>query len=490
MSTTMIGISLFQSLTPVIANRWTSISVRSDYYSNGATNHMGHGNHCSTKKLQLHYIKTMVRIKSCIYLKYYECIVTTMKSNYIDKFIAKNSNGTDNLSIFNEYMLVEGIAEKTRGLHLNNLHSIRNTAPELDLKHLSEPELKSLLSLLVRKYPNKATGNTVRISLRKWLICSGQDPLVEHVKTIKGKVNEKLPDDMITKQELEAMLKNCSHPRDAAIVALLYDSGCRIGELLSMRVRDVEFDEQGAIVTFPRGKTGWRKNRVVFAASYLRIWLSVHEYIEDREGPLFYSRNGHYLDDTLDAVNKAQPGNKEKNALSPDGIRRNLKIIAVKAGIKRRIHPHLFRHSRATELANHMTEQQLKKQLGWTAGSVMAAKYVHLTDKDTERAILRASGVHIDEEENITREALKCSRCKEINSTMAEFCYKCGLPLSADALAKIETERQREAEEKERLHKAVAEVMRAREEESARLSELTKTYDEVKELLAKLKGGV
>jgi integrase len=387
--------------------------------------------------------------------KYYERIINDMKKNYIEKFIIKNSNGTDNLSIFNEYMLVEGIAEKTRGLHLNNLNSIRNTVPDLDLKHLTEQELKTLLSLLVRKYPNKATGNTVRMTLRKWLICSGQDQLVEHVKTIKGKVNEKLPDDMITKQELEAMLKSCSHPRDAAIIALLYDSGCRIGELLSMRVRDVEFDEQGAIVTFPRGKTGWRKNRVVFAASYLRIWLGVHEYTEDRDGPLFYSRNGHYLDDTLDAIHRAQPGNKEKNALSADGIRRNLKIIATKAGIKRRIHPHLFRHSRATELANHMTEQQLKKQLGWTAGSVMAAKYVHLTDKDTERAILKASGVHVEEEDNITREALKCSRCKEINAPMAEFCYKCGLPLSAEALAKIEADRQREAQDKDDLKAAL-----------------------------------
>lgn len=392
---------------------------------------------------------------------YYGCIVTTMKNSYIDNFIAKNSNGTDNLSIFNEYMLVEGIAEKTRGLHLNNLHSIRNTAPDLDLKHLTEQDIKKLLSLLVRKYPNKATGNTVRMSLRKWLICSGQKSLVEHVKTIKGKVNEKLPDDMITKQELEAMLKNCSHPRDAAIIALLYDSGCRIGELLSMRVRDVEFDEQGAIVTFPRGKTGWRKNRIVFAASYLRIWLSVHEYIEDRDGPLFYSRNGHYLDDTLDAINKAQPGNKEKNPLSSDGIRRNLKIIAVKAGIKRRIHPHLFRHSRATELANHMTEQQLKKQLGWTAASTMAAKYVHLTDKDTERAILRASGVQVEEEENITREALKCSRCKEINAPLAEYCFKCGYPLSAGAIARMEDERRKEQDELAEMRKQLNEMKMA-----------------------------
>ncbi len=68
------------------------------------------------------------------------------------------------------------------------------------------------------------------------------------------------------------------------------------------------------------------------------------------------------------------------------------KRIAEKAGIKKRIHPHLFRHSRSTHLAKHLTEAQMKQYLGWVQGSDMAAIYVHLSGRDVDDALLRCTG--------------------------------------------------------------------------------------------------
>lgn len=364
----------------------------------------------------------------------------------IEDWIARISNGTRIYEIFNDAMVLDGLAHRSKVSNIQHLHTMRMLCPDLDFEKLDEAGIKRILLSVIKKYNNPVTQTNKKLSLRKWLISSKQDHLVGMVKVGNAKSKSKLPEDMITKQELEAMLKNCSHPRDSAIIALLYDSGSRIGELLSMRVRDVEFDEQGAIVTYPEGKTGWRKNRVVFAASYLRVWMDAHEYREDKDAPLFYSLRGHYKDKSVPFLKRGEPGNKIMTRLTDEAVRRQLKIIASKAGVKRNIHPHLFRHTRATELANHLTEQQLKKQFGWTASSNMAAKYVHLTDKDTERAILKASGVQVEEEENIVREALKCSRCKEINAPNAEYCYKCGYPMSPDAIAKMEAEKVKQAD--------------------------------------------
>ena len=55
-------------------------------------------------------------------------------------------------------------------------------------------------------------------------------------------------------------------PRDKALVMTLYVSGCGVGEILSLRVKHVTFDEFGAVLMVA-GKTGERRVRVVSSAS-------------------------------------------------------------------------------------------------------------------------------------------------------------------------------------------------------------------------------
>ncbi|MBN1133365.1 MAG: tyrosine-type recombinase/integrase [Methanosarcinaceae archaeon] len=264
-----------------------------------------------------------------------------MVINDIETWISRNGDdgngqGTQVYNTLLDGMVIEGLRHQSKTTHLKGLQAILRTSPEIDLFNLSADDIKKIQIGLIKKYPNPNTVSLFKLSLRKWLQTTNQIDILSHVKTANLRTNDKLPDDMITPAELEKLLSCCTHPRDAAIIALLYDSGCRIGELLSMRVRDVEFDDNGAIVTFPEGKTGWRKNRVVYTSSYLRQLLENHEYKDDKDYPLFYSRRG-------------------TKVVTDMAVRRQLKIITEKAGIKRRIHPHLFRHSRATELANHLT---------------------------------------------------------------------------------------------------------------------------------------
>lgn len=51
------------------------------------------------------------------------------------------------------------------------------------------------------------------------------------------------------------------------------------------------------------------------------------------------------------------------NRLTDMALHFQLKILAKKAGITKRIYPHLFRHTRATHLAEHLTDSQLKRFL-------------------------------------------------------------------------------------------------------------------------------
>jgi integrase/recombinase XerD len=63
--------------------------------------------------------------------------------------------------------------------------------------------------------------------------------------------------DILTKDEFNRLLEGCRHPRDKAIIAVLADSGMRVGALASCRVKNVEFNQYGAMIYL--SKTGVNK---------------------------------------------------------------------------------------------------------------------------------------------------------------------------------------------------------------------------------------
>lgn len=63
-------------------------------------------------------------------------------------------------------------------------------------------------------------------------------PEVAWIKTKAGmQLNGRLPEDMPTPEEVDSMRKAADNDRDRAIIALLYETGCRVGEILSMRLK-------------------------------------------------------------------------------------------------------------------------------------------------------------------------------------------------------------------------------------------------------------
>lgn len=100
-----------------------------------------------------------------------------------------------------------------------------------------------------------------------------------------------------------------------------------------------------------------------------------------------------------------------------------------KAGISKRVYPNLFRHTEATELANHLTEAQMKARHGWTPYSKMPGRYVHLNNSYVEEAILSQYGLSNKKEEQKQKLPKFCSRCDTHNAHDADICMKCATPL-------------------------------------------------------------
>ena len=245
-----------------------------------------------------------------------------------------------------------------------------------------------------------------------------EDLITWKVKTVRN--NDKLPEEILTEEEVKRIAEAAYFKRDKAFVLALYESGARIGEFLPLKIKHLSFDEYGAILHV-RGKTGSRRIRLIASAPALQEWLGEHPAKENPEAYLW--------------CKVPTPNNpKWKNEpLSYNYTCRMIKELAKKAGVKKKVNPHAFRHARATFLANFLTEAQMKEFFGWVGDSDMAAGYVHLSGRDVDNALLGVYG--ITEGEKAKEPAIKvkvCPRCKEKNDPAAKFCRRCYLPLDQE----------------------------------------------------------
>ncbi|MGQ9469297.1 MAG: tyrosine-type recombinase/integrase [Nitrososphaerales archaeon] len=147
-----------------------------------------------------------------------------------------------------------------------------------------EDILKIVEEIERRKWSDR-TKYDYKISLRiffRWL--RKREDYPEEVKWIKPRLKNgnRLPEEILTEEEIKAMAEKAENPRDRALILCLYESGCRIGELLTLKIKNAQFDEHGAVLLV-NGKTGSRRVRIIASASALMNWLEHHPLNDNRE---------------------------------------------------------------------------------------------------------------------------------------------------------------------------------------------------------------
>jgi len=242
-------------------------------------------------------------------------------------------------------------------------------------------------------------------------------PEVKWISISIPKNQTKLPEELLTDEEIESIIKHCSSIRDRALAAVIAESGCRVSEIGLMQLKHISFEEVGVRLTVS-GKTGMRKILVINSLPYLQEWINHHPKNNDPEAYLWYNSQNDFLRYTR--------------------INDILRGAAKRAGIKKRVYPHLFRHSRATRLASLMSEASMKQYLGWSQSSKMCGIYIHMNGKETDEAILRANGIETQKEKaKPMMEPKKCLKCHTLNEMTNRFCKLCGLPLNKEDAQKI-----------------------------------------------------
>jgi integrase/recombinase XerD len=215
-----------------------------------------------------------------------------------------------------------------------------------------------LLAEIERSDLSAWTKHDYKLALRKYLVFLGKQDLADQIK-LKPVHGEKLPEELLTPEDVRELLERSHRLEDRAFLLALWESGCRIGELLNLQRKRISFDHLGAVILV-EGKTGMRRVRLMESAPVLDEWISNRSFKQDQR----------IFPNTYRAYTK------------------RLQELCRRADIGKRIYPHLFRHSRATYLASYLTEIQLCIFMGWTVGSTMARIYVHLNGADLDAALV------------------------------------------------------------------------------------------------------
>lgn len=330
---------------------------------------------------------------------------------------------------------VERFARALRGgdLSLNTidkyLYSLRKVSRwgGKDLSQCAKVDIERIVEAIQGEEGNPYTRRAHKIALKKffkWLRGTEEHPPeVKWIKLGQKPCHKKLPDALLVQKEVQALVQAAHTPRDRALVAFLWDSGARIGEVLFLRVKHVAFEAGGARVTLPRGKTGARRVKVVASAPLLAVWLQHHPLRGDPEAPLWV-RLG----------NSRRPNAPRFEPLSYEAVRALLLDLAKRAGVAKKVNPHNFRHSRATFLAKRLTEPVLCEYMGWAPNSDQPATYVHLSGRDTDAAIDQLYGIAPREAQEPVLKPRRCPRCQEMGPPDAPQCGKCAYPFDLGAL--------------------------------------------------------
>lgn len=291
------------------------------------------------------------------------------------KSIEKNCSDSDynELLDFNNSLFADSwiTGYKRRFKILSDLYVVRTrhllevNLSDINEKRLTEYKENVFNTTSIRGKPySPNTIKSFNSSLKKYLNFKNRKDLASKLSSHVPKKHMRQLDStkILSKEEVDRIIKHCN-PLYKPLVAMLYDSGARISEIVSLRRFDIILFKDHCIINIRHSKTF---KRTVAIKQYYNY---IHKYINQIKDDAYVF------------------------PFKYDCIRRELKTAAKRAGITKTIYPHLLRHSRATHLLTKtkLRTEFIKKRSGWSLGSnVFEKTYLHLDSEKTHNAYFNA----------------------------------------------------------------------------------------------------
>lgn len=281
----------------------------------------------------------------------------------IEKGLSKNTQiayRQDLLQFFNYCQVVDSKADKSASFTVNVL-----TKKNIDKYFISLQELAS--TSLSRKMT----------TLKQFLLFCYNDnlikePLHNHIEL--PKLSKHLP-DVLSIDEVFLIFDKVSHKtdiksiRDYAVLEMLYGTGCRVSELVKMRVEDIEFIDQEQLVQIcVKGKGS--KDRICLLGQ--KGFESVNKYLKNSRPALATKSK------TID--NSTLFLNLRGKAISRQNVWEIIQNVSADIKeINKHLYPHIFRHSFATHLLQGGADIRSVQELLGHSNVLTTQIYTHIS---------------------------------------------------------------------------------------------------------------
>jgi len=208
----------------------------------------------------------------------------------------------------------------------------------------------------IKKYVQINLGNKKPSSVRKDLFAIKfffEVILKQKLNIPNPKKNSPLP-EILTTEEIRKLIGNTKNTKHKIIIKLLYGAGLRVSEIVSLKKDNLNFEE--ALIHIKLAKGG--KDRFVKIPESISKELKEFSNLEAGKYLFESNRGGRLTTATIQAI---------------------LKNAARKAGLKKRVYPHLLRHSFATHLLEAGTDLRIIQKLLGHSDIKTTQIYTHIS---------------------------------------------------------------------------------------------------------------
>jgi integrase len=320
---------------------------------------------------------------------------------------------------FAQYLLAKGTTKiRVRSVYFPKLKYICKTAKK-DLDKFTKDDVANVMSEVESSSYSQGTKNhyvTVFKVFYRWhhnLNPEESPPkLVSWLKNHSTQPRVKR-EDLLTIEEIQSMISLEQYPMWKALIAFLWETACRPGELRSVKLKDINILPQ-KIKIYVRGKTkkklGDRAVYVYKGFSLLTNWLQIHPGRSSPNSYLFTQDSG-------------------KSPITQPNLLKRVTRLGKRAKIQKHVFPYLFRHTRLTELYPKLGHLITQKFAGHSPNSKMISTYFHMNESDLEKTLDEEEGIQPQEQSK----PLTCPRCTRQRSLGDQVCSFCGLAFKIKA---------------------------------------------------------
>lgn len=215
---------------------------------------------------------------------------------------------------------------------------------------VNEQQIKAYLGRFTEHNTQRAHHSAIKCFYRYVVKQPGKFKYIEYCKRTR-----RLP-IVLSVDEVQRMFNACANVKHKTIMALMYSTGLRVGEVISLKIANI--DSSRMVINILDAKGG-KDRQVMLNQNLLELLRAYFKQYRPKE----YLFNG-------------------QNSLqySQRSIAQFLKFYADKAGLGKRVYPHLMRHCSFTHLVEAGTDINLIQRLAGHSSVKTTGLYLHISN--------------------------------------------------------------------------------------------------------------